>query len=104
MPSMTRYRAGDVVLIRFPFTDLTADKKRPAVILNPPGFTARHGDVVVLALTSQPQPDDSLKLSQWKSAGLPKPTWLKPIIGTIASQLVIRRIGRIHAADHPRIK
>jgi mRNA interferase MazF len=100
---MTRYRAGDVVLVRFPFTDLSTTKKRPVIVLSTPAFTAHNRDVVVLALTSQPQPDPGLKLSQWQTAGLPKPTWLKPVIGTLASTLVLHRLGRIHSADHARV-
>jgi hypothetical protein len=30
---MTPFEPGDVVLVRFPFTDLTAVKKRPALIV-----------------------------------------------------------------------
>lgn len=101
---MTRYRPGDVVLVRFPFTDLTASKKRPALVLSTPAFTARQGDVVVLAMTSQPQRDANLRLSHWQSAGLPKPTWLKPVIGTLAATVVIRRLGRLHEADRPRVR
>jgi mRNA interferase MazF len=96
---MTLYRPGDIVLVRFPFTDLSANKKRPALVLSMPRFTARQGDVVVLAMTSQPQREAKLKLSRWKLAGLPKPTWLKPVIGTLAATIVIRRLGRLHATD-----
>jgi len=33
---MTSYDTGDIVLVRYPFTDLTTSKKRPADILSPP--------------------------------------------------------------------
>lgn len=101
---MTRYRPGDIILVRFPFTDFSTTKKRPGLVLSVPGFAARQGDVVVLAMTSQPQPQTKLRLSRWLSAGLPKPTWLKPVIGTLASTLVLRRLGRLHAADYPRAR
>jgi hypothetical protein len=32
MPATTSYKRGDVVLVPFPFTDLTGSKRRPAVI------------------------------------------------------------------------
>lgn len=101
---MTRCKPGDVVLVEFPFTDLSAAKKRPALVLSTPGFTKRHGDVVVMAMTSQPQREVKLELSDWRGAGLPKPTWLKPIIGTLAASLIVRRLGRLSAVDNSRAR
>lgn len=101
---MTRCSPGDIVLVRFPFTDLSTTKKRPALVLSPAGFTVRQGDVVVLAMTSQPQREAKLRLSRWQSAGLPKPTWLKPVVGTLATTLILRRLGRLHPADRPKVR
>ncbi len=67
---MTTFEPGDVVLVRFPFTDLAATKKRPAVVVSSAEFSQRHGDVVVMALTSRPQPEDALPVEDWKAAGL----------------------------------
>jgi mRNA interferase MazF len=49
---MTPCRQGDVVLLPFPFTDLTTTKQRPAVVISSEAFNARQRDVVVLAITS----------------------------------------------------
>jgi len=100
---MTLFDPGDVVLVRFPFTDLSATKKRPAVIVSPPELARRHGDVVVVALTSRPQQDPELSLLEWRAAGLPKETWLKPLIGTISSRLVERRLGKLAKSDCERL-
>jgi mRNA interferase MazF len=101
---MTTFDPGDVVLVRFPFTDLETAKKRPALVVSPRGFQDSHGDLVVLALTSQDQNDDKLRLASWKASGLLKPTWIKPLVATIASVIVDRRLGRIDAADHGSVR
>jgi len=98
---MIPYNSGDVVLVRFPFTDLQSSKKRPALIVNPPSFGTNYGDIVVLALTSQDQQDGTLKLAGWKAAGLPKPTWVKALIGTLSNTLVVRRMGALDKRDYP---
>jgi len=96
---MTSYDPGDVVLVRFPFTDLTSSKKRPALVVSPPNYVSAFGDVVVLALTSQPAADPHGCLKHWQGAGLPKPTWIKPLIATLASSTLLRRVGSIHVED-----
>jgi mRNA interferase MazF len=90
--------------VRFPFTDLSSTKKRPALVLSTPRYTAQQGDVVVLAMTSQPQRGAKLRLARWQAAGLPKPTWLKPVVGTLAVTLIRRRLGRLHAVERPRVR
>ena len=100
---MTSFEPGDVVLVRFPFTDLTALKKRPALIVSPSEFSKRNGDVVIVALTGQAQPEQNAALQDWRSAGLLKPTWLKPLIGTVAATVIERRLGRLSSADHPSV-
>ena len=101
---MTPYEPGDVVLVRFPFTDLASSKKRPAVVLNPPQYSEAHADVVILALTSRVQTDDALALEQWQEAGLPKKTWAKPVIGTVAGTLIERKVGSLRLRDHACVK
>ena len=58
MPSTTRYRRGDIVLVSFPFTDLSSSKRRPALVVSPDPFNEQGQDVVLIAITSQ-EPDDN---------------------------------------------
>jgi mRNA interferase MazF len=53
MPNTTAYSFGDVVLVPFPFTDQTASKKRPSVIVSTDAYHQRRPDVIVMAVTSQ---------------------------------------------------
>lgn len=43
---------GAIILARFPFTDLTGDKRRPALVVS---AGMRGSDVVVCFITSRPQ-------------------------------------------------
>jgi mRNA interferase MazF len=99
---MTRLEAGDIVLLRFPFSDLASRKRRPVVVVNPAAFSARYGDIVVIPLTGASQAD-GLRLSKWREAGLRKPTWLKPMVATVARSLVERSMGTLHADDNDRV-
>ncbi|MCI0491378.1 MAG: type II toxin-antitoxin system PemK/MazF family toxin [Planctomycetes bacterium] len=101
---MTKCDAGDIVLVRFPFTDFTTSKKRPAVIISPRTYTDRFGDVVLMPLTSQAEQEALLALSQWQVSGLLKPTWVKPIIGTLSTRLIERHLGKLTAADEQCIR
>jgi mRNA interferase MazF len=96
---MTSCDSGDIVLVHYPFTDLSTSKQRPAVILSPKDYTDRFGDVTLMPLTSQPESNAALELSLWRAAGLIKPSWIKPIIGTLSNRLVQKRLGRLADAD-----
>ncbi len=64
MPSTTPNRQGDIVLVTFPFTDLTSSKRRPALIISPDSFNAAGEDLVLAAITSHITNDpDAVQLS-----------------------------------------
>src|SRR4051794_35533074 len=102
--NMTNFDSGDIALVRFPFTDLTTTKKRPAVIISGRDYSNRYGDIVFVPLTSQSQSDSTFKLSDWQAAGLLRPTWIKPIIATISGQLVVKIIETISSRDGEVVK
>ncbi len=56
MPSTTRFRRGDIVLVSFPFTDLTSTKRRPALGVSRDSFNDALQDVVLFALTTRLRP------------------------------------------------
>jgi mRNA interferase MazF len=93
---------GDVVLVPFPFTDQTASKKRPAVIVSGLAYNQVKPDVVVMAVTSQFRPSPSpgeVWIVQWQAAGLLKPSAIKPVFATLEQRLIIRQLGKLAAAD-----
>ena len=53
MPSTTRCKRGDIILVPFPFTDLSSSKRRPALVVSPDNLNDRMQNLVVVAITSQ---------------------------------------------------
>ena len=84
---------GDIVLIPFPFTDLTGSKKRPALIL-----IAGNLDITVSFISTQlhwQEPTDLL-LQPNSINGLKKPSLVRiGKIATIDKTLVIGKLGNI---------
>ena len=79
---MTLFNSGDVVLIGFPFTDLSGSKQRPALVISSEWYNEKRPDVTLAAISSQ-IPDrlenDEYLFSpeEQKSAGLPKKSIVK---------------------------
>jgi len=96
---MTSYNAGDVVLVFFPFADGATTKKRPALVVSPAAYAERYGDVVVIAITSAPQPPSEPQIEGWRAAGLIKESWLKPAIASIAAPRIIKKLGTLSEGD-----
>jgi len=98
---MTTYSQGQVVLIPFPFTDLTTVKRRPAIIFSSNTYNQTHPDVILVAITSQVsahQKSDEYPLSNSEqiAAGLPKPSIVKlGKIVTIDQQLIQIILGKL---------
>ena len=84
---MTGSEFGDLVLVPFPFTDQTATKRRPAVVVSSAAYHRERPDLVILAVT------------KWKEAGLLKPSVFKPVLATIERRLVLRTLGQLAEED-----
>lgn len=98
---MTIYKQGEVLLIPFPFTDLTSTKKRPALVISADWFNTSHSDAVCLAITSQDPGAVSRDECQVPThdllvAGLLTPSKVKAgKIFTIHESLVVKKLGRL---------
>jgi mRNA interferase MazF len=99
---MTDYEFGDVVLIPFPFTNQTTAKKRPAVVVSSVTYHSNRPDIILMAITSRIRPSPSFgetTVDQWETAGLIKPSFIKPIFTTVEKGIVIRKIGKLSDQD-----
>ncbi|MBI5787454.1 MAG: type II toxin-antitoxin system PemK/MazF family toxin [Candidatus Schekmanbacteria bacterium] len=94
------YHKGDIVLIPFPFTDLTTTKTRPAVVVSVKEFQKLTGDFTVAMITSVPHstPYD-YEIKDWQGANLISPSWIRAKLVTLDPQLVRFKPGKLTKAD-----
>jgi len=103
---MTTYKRGDVVLVPFPFSNQTATKKRPEVVISSSLYNEKTNDIVILAVTSKVDKSTDVGeclIADWQSAGLLKPSAVKPAISTIEQALVLKKLGSLSANDIPSV-
>ena len=107
MPPTTSFEFGDVLLVPFPFSNQTAGKQRPAVVVSSATYNRERLDLVILAITSQVRPTlgfGEALVAQWKQAGLIKASVFKPVVTTIERNLVIKKLGRLTATDQTKLQ
>ncbi len=104
---MTTCSRWDIVLVPFPFTDLTTTKRRPALVVSPDTSNRTGPDLVIAFLTSQVHTAHRVgdyRLQGWQEAGLPKPTMLRMKIATVARSVVIKTLGKVTETDRSAIR
>jgi len=103
---MTPYNFGDVILVAFPFTNLQATKKRPAVIISCHAYQQNRPDVILMAITSQLKNEITIGeyiLQDWHDAGLLKPSMFKPLIATLEQNKIVKVIGKLSDIDREEL-
>ena len=104
---MSAYTFGDVLLVAFPFTNQSASKQRPAVVISSNAYQLERPDLIILAITSQvrsPLAFGEALVHHWQSAGLIKPSVFKPLITTIETGLVRKVLGSLSINDQEQLK
>ena len=95
---MPSYLKNDVVLVRYPFSDFSDMKIRPAVVVNAPHTSQ---DVFIIPLTSKTKSllEGEFVLQGWQQTGLNVESAVKRGIYTVQEQLVLKRVGKLTDTD-----
>lgn len=96
-------KPSDVVLVKFPFSDLESSKKRPALVLSTSELTTKVRLVTIAMITSYVEgmrlPGD-LQIQNWEQAHLLHPSLVRlSKIATVEFNLIDRTIGSLTPAD-----
>lgn len=100
---MPSYSKHDIILVRYPFSDLSSSKVRPAVVVSAPHPSQ---DIIVTPLTSKTSSllQGEFVLSEWAVAGLNVATAVKRGVYTVYESLVIKVIGQLVDTDAEQLE
>ncbi len=92
---MERFVKGNVIIIPFPFSDLSDSKRRPALVL----ADLRGNDIILCQITSQNSSDYfsiNLDNNDFENGSLPVNSFIRPNrIFTADKDIIIRKVGKI---------
>lgn len=95
---MVQFVRGDIVVLNFPFSDLSQTKRRPALVL----ATLRGDDVILCQITGQARTDEysvDLESPDFLSGGLSQSSKIRPNrLFTADAGIVVYRAGHISRA------
>jgi mRNA interferase MazF len=96
--------AGDVVLLNFPFSDLSGSKLRPAVVV----AVVDLGDFIACQVSSRPisgRPSLELKATDFVAGGLNRVSFALPgKLFTANRTIVAKRVGRLNDSVKDQIR
>jgi mRNA interferase MazF len=93
------YKQRDIVLIPFPYTDLTAAKLRPALIISNGKFNKTQ-DRICCLITSN-SPSDGILITQTVEGKLPFKSWVKPHrIFTVDERIIRKKLCSASIRTH----
>jgi mRNA interferase MazF len=96
------YSRGDVILVPFPFSDLSGGKKRPGVVISADSHIRAQNDLIVAQISSQvsnPVPPDEYKIVDWHHIGLLFPSVVRPKLFTLEDSIVLKPLGHLPIAE-----
>ncbi|MDJ0649740.1 MAG: type II toxin-antitoxin system PemK/MazF family toxin [Xenococcaceae cyanobacterium MO_188.B19] len=96
------YKQFEIVVVPFPFTDLTATKKRPALVISDATAFNKSTQKSVMAMITTASHSPwilDVPIMDLKSAGLKAKSIVRMKLFTLDDVLVIKKIGKLAVND-----
>jgi mRNA interferase MazF len=103
---MPTYKAFEVVVVPFPFTDSATTKRRPALVLSTQGFNDRAAHLVLAMITSRENrgwPLDT-EIKDLAAAGLSHPSVVRMKLFTLDERFVLCKSGALTVKEGASIQ
>ena len=105
VPTAT-FKPFDVIVVPFPFTDSSAVKRRPALVLSTPAFNDRAAHLVLAMITSRENrgwPLD-VEIRDLSAAGLSHASIVRMKLFTLDERFVLRKAGALGEPDREGVQ
>jgi mRNA interferase MazF len=98
---MENYKLGEIVLVKFPFTNNLGFKKRPALIIK----DTNDGDVIVCRITSKLYNSSyDIEIKNWSQNGLQLPSVIRVHkVASLEKNMIDRKLGEVDHNIKPQI-
>jgi len=99
---------GDILLVPFPFTDLSSVKQRPVLVLSSTEYNRNHEDIITCGITSNLKDREySILLTNQEmlQGSLPKESRIKADkLFTLEKSIVKRKFGKVKSVVVSEVK
>lgn len=96
------YNQKEIILLHFPFSDLSTTKKRPALVVSNNNFNQKHDDLICCLITTNLEPDHDcviIKPKDLENGKLYFTSKIKPYrLFTAGKKIVEKKIATLNAA------
>ena len=98
------YNQRDIVLIPFPYSDLTGSKQRPALILSNSKLNVTPDRICCLITSNAPKDGIELRKAVFEEGKLPFQSWIKPHrLFTINEKIIQKKLATITPEFHDQV-
>ncbi|MBU1820583.1 MAG: type II toxin-antitoxin system PemK/MazF family toxin [Bacteroidetes bacterium] len=103
---MARYKQGDIVVVNFPFTDISQTKRRPALVVSNDEVN-ETGDYLLVQITSQYRQDAltlPLSIEDYSSQPLPLVSYIrKHKLFLLNESLITSKVSSVTPKFHQKL-
>jgi len=101
---MYNHNQKDIILIPFPYSDLTGSKQRPALIISNEKINKNQDRICCLITTNPHREDLEITRSSFKLGNLPFKSFVKPHrIFIINEDIIIKKLCTINDEFHDKV-
>lgn len=99
---MSDYKFGDIVLLKFPFTDSKTYKRRPALVI----LDTEDADIILCRITSKMYSSVfDLEIDDWQKCGLKLDSIIRiHKIASLSKELIELKIGELNDKTREKVK